>query len=176
MKTTYFFLLILAISCISNIKAQTAKQASPPMDLIRFLFSGEDGKEELKEFYNDNLRQAAEELTITQVDITGDKKPEYFVRSHYMNGCGNSVCDVTVYQRKGRSFVVLHSGSFLKVDLGWYNGMRNLVASSNVADDAYDRYYRWNGIEYIAYKCVKYNTFAKKPRKKQIPCSDDYAQ
>jgi hypothetical protein len=131
--------------------AQKSKKITPPNDLVRY------------------FKVKASDLTVISADVTGDGKPEYFVNNKQF--CGNR-CSTTLYQRKGKKFIVLFEiDTFLDVDEGWTEGYRNVVALDWFASVYTRSHYRWNGQEYVEFKCSEEERFGKNKGKiKQVPC------
>ncbi len=152
MKKTLIVLLgILLFIQVSY--AQKSKKITPPSDFVKY------------------FKVMGSDLTVFENDVTGDGKPEYFVNNKQF--CGNR-CSTTLYQRKGKKFIVLFEiDTYLYVDDGWTSGMRNLVASDWSGDVYLYSHYRWNGQEYIEFKCTEEVRFGKnKGKVKQVPCKE----
>jgi hypothetical protein len=143
------FLLLLFVLSVGG---QT--KIKPPPDLARF------------------LKVKASALTVKAVDIDGDRKPEYLVND--ANQCGAGRCSTFLYQRKGKGFTELFSvDTWLNLDKGSTQGMRNLVSLDWSGNYNLRSHYRWNGQEYIEFKCTQETRAGKgKGKIKQIPCDE----
>ena len=134
--------------------AQKSKKITPPPDLVKY------------------FKVKASDLTVHAADVTGDGKPEYFVNNK--NICGAGRCSTTLYQRKGNRFIILFEiDTWLDVDAGWTDGYRNIATLDWARNDYLRSHYRWNGREYVEFKCIEEVRSGKnKGKKKQVPCSE----
>ncbi len=146
--------VLICFLFVHGLYGQKSKKIAPPIDLVKYF----------------NVK--ASDLTVKAVDVTGDGKPEYFVNNKLF--CGNR-CSTTLYQREGQKFIVLFEiDTYLDVDGGWTEGHRNIVSLDWFASVFTRSHYRWNGQQYVEFKCSEEQRFGKsKGKRKQVPCEEE---